>query len=84
MEITARLYKRENEGAVKARGSICLNQMIVIEGIRVIEGKNGLFASMPSRQKQDGTYADVAFPITKEAREAISTVVLEAYNKLEG
>lgn len=83
MKITARVYKRANEGAVKARGSICLDESIVIDGVRVIEGKNGLFVAMPSRQKQDETYADVAFPITREAREAIQTVVLDAYKNLE-
>ena len=84
MKITARVYKRQNEGAVKARGSICLDDMIVIDGIRVIVGKNGVFVAMPSRQKQDETYTDVAFPITREAREAIQSVVLEAYEKAEG
>lgn len=83
MKITARIYKNkfgENTGVV-ARGSICFDNVFVVDGVRVINGKNGLFVSMPSRQKQDGSYADVAFPITKEAREAINQVVLEAYEK---
>lgn len=81
MKITARMYKRQNEGAVVARGSINIDDMFVVDGIRVIEGKNGKFVAMPSRQKQDGSYADVAFPITKEMRDYISKVVLDAYEK---
>lgn len=81
MKISARMYARDNQGGVKARGSICIEDAIVIDGVRVVEGKNGLFVAMPSRQKQDGSYADVAFPITKEAREQITAVVIDAYEK---
>lgn len=83
MKISVRMYKSKfaNDTGVVARGSICFDGAFVVDGVRVINGKNGLFVSMPSRQKQDGSYADVAFPITKEAREAINAAVLEAYEK---
>ena len=50
-----------------------------ITGIRIVEGKLGLFVSMPQSKDNDGEYHDVAFPITKEAREEIQDAVLDAY-----
>ena len=81
MKITARIYKSNTTTGVLGYGSICLDGVFVIDNVRVVNGKNGKFASMPSRQKQDGTYTDVAYPITKEMRDAINTAVLEAYEK---
>lgn len=81
MDITARIYKNNGSNSVLGYGSICIDNAFVVDGIRVVNGKNGKFVSMPSRQKQDGSYVDVAYPITKELREGITRVVLEAYDK---
>ena len=83
MNISARIYKNQNAAnGVLGYGSICIDDAFVIDGVRVVNGKNGLFASMPSRQKQDGTYVDIAYPITKTVREAVNKAVLDAYNKV--
>lgn len=37
---------------------------------------------MPSRKTSDGEFRDVAHPITAEARETISEIVLKAYNDM--
>ena len=47
--------------------------------------KKGLFVSMPSYSYEDHNgetkYADYAHPISKEARDAINTKVLDAYEQ---
>ena len=46
---------------------------------------SGLFVSMPSYSYEDNNgetkYADYAHPISKEARDAINTKVLDAYDQ---
>lgn len=81
MKITeARVFLLGNkESTLKAFASITIDDAVCITGIRIIEGKNGLFISMPQSKDNDGEYHDVAFPITKDAREAIQDAVLDEY-----
>lgn len=80
MECTGMVMLAEDSKA-KAVASVTVNDEFVIKGIKVYDGANGLFASMPSR-KIGGEYQDIVFPITKEAREQINNAVLETYGKL--
>jgi len=53
--------------------------------IRVIEGSKGMFVSMPSQKKEveggEDQYYDHFHPLTKEGRNAIGELVLQAYEK---
>ena len=49
----------------------------------VVEGDNGLFVAMPSRKNSDGTYHDVAHPITPECRKMFEDTILEEYKKVK-
>ena len=55
--------------------------MVVIRGLKIIEGANGTFIAMPSRQRKDGSYQDVAHPINRPAREWMETAVIRAYKQ---
>lgn len=69
------------EGNVKANAMILLDDSIEIRNVKVMNGKNGLFASMPAYQASDGKYYELCAPINKEARAAINTAVVDAYNR---
>lgn len=78
-----KIWKNEQGGNTKAYASITFEGAFVVTGLKVVEGKNGLFVSMPSRKVQkDGNdeYKDICFPITKEFREVIITAVLDKFN----
>ncbi len=80
MEITSvRIRRAHGDQRVKAAASICLDGQFVVHDLRVIEGPNGLFVSMPARKTGSGDYRDIAHPVTAEARELIQKAVLEAY-----
>ena len=74
-----RLHRLETDGAIKAFVDIVVNDALLIKGLRVIEGKKGLFVSMPKDQGKDKRWYDTIMPLTKEAREEISSAVLSAY-----
>jgi len=81
-EITeVRIYKARSEGAVKAYASVSLDNEFVVKGLKVLEGDNGLWVSMPSRRLKDGSFQDIFHPASKEAREKIVNAVLEEYRK---
>ena len=55
----------------------------VIKGIKIVDGKSGLFISMPSQKSANGEYKDICFPINVETRELITNVIMKEYNKEE-
>ena len=83
MEVKARVFKRESAVAptIKGIASITIDNCIVIGEIKIVQGKNGLFVAFPNRRLPSGEYKDIAFPITKEARQQIVDEIFAEYNK---
>lgn len=75
------MSKLEGDGPAKAIGTLVVNGEFAVHGVKVVDGKNGLYVAMPS-EKRNGGYEDVVFPVTKEARAAIDSAVLGTYEKL--
>ena len=81
--IAARIDRLINdESKTKAYATLTINDTFAIHGI---QGKNGLFASMPSRAVKDEQgvteYIPYANPITKEASDAVRNCLVNAYNE---
>ena len=76
-----RLYRFDNGGQLRAFADITVGGQFTVKGFRVVEGKKGLFVSMPSEIGKDGKWYDTFKALTKEAQEELNKVVLEAYNK---
>ena len=81
-DIRIRLVKKD-DGKLKAVASITIDECFVVHDIKVIEGNEGPFISMPSRKTPDGEYKDIVHPINTETREMIRDAVLEAYHKAQ-
>ena len=62
-----------------AFASVTINDMIAINGIRVVNGTNGLFAAMPQAKDNNGEFRDIAFPVTKELRQQLNKAILDEY-----
>ncbi len=84
MEVTdIRLGLATREGGTKAFGSFSLDGAFAIRGIRVMEDKNGKnFVAFPSREKSNGEYEDIAFPLSKELYHKIEDAVVAEYQKV--
>ena len=82
MTITdVRVRMVEREGKLKAVVSITIDDVFVVHDIKVIEGTQGLFIAMPSKQAQDGTYRDIAHPINTQTREDLQKLILTKYEE---
>ncbi len=81
MKITDVRLRLKDETKLKAVASITIDECFVVHDIKVIDGKDGLFISMPSKKTRDGEHKDIAHPIKTETREDIKNAVLDAYNK---
>ncbi len=80
LKLDVRIRELKNGGKTKALASVSINDMFAVKNLRIIEGKNGLFVSMPSVKNSKGEYEDLFIPITKESRELLQNAVLNAYN----
>ena len=59
--------------------NIVFNKVFIVKNLRVIEGSQGFFVVMPNFKKKDGSFQDIAHPLTDSFRKAIDDKVLEAY-----
>lgn len=80
MEITEVKVRLWDDKRLRALVTIVFEDCFVVRNIKVIEGRDQkLFVAMPSRRQPDGTYVDIAHPITREFRQQIETTILSAY-----
>lgn len=85
MKIKARIDRMVNTGNVKAIASVSLDGMFVVKNLKVMDGKKGLFVSMPQETYpgKDGQkkYSNTFFALTNSAKMALQESVLQAYQQ---
>ena len=84
MEITDVRVFPVNQDKLRAFVSIVLDGCFVIGDIKVISGTNGLFISMPSKRRKDGTFRDIAHPLNSDTRQLMEDRIIEAYRQEVG
>ncbi len=84
MEITDVRVFPVDEEKLKAFVSIIIDDCFVISDIKIISGTNGLFISMPSKKRKNGTFRDIAHPLNNETRKRIEDKVLARYREVLG
>lgn len=83
MEITeVRIYPyKARNSKLRAFASVTFDEEFAVKGIKVMDGKKGLFISMPAQASSEGEYYDVAYPITKKFREELEDAVITAFEE---
>lgn len=76
-----RVMKVENHSILKAYVNITFNHALSIKGMRIIQGKERMYVSMPS-VCINGKYINKAFPIHQKVREEMERNVLSVYEEL--
>ena len=82
MEITDVRVFPVNEDKLKAYVTIVFDRCFMVSDIKVICGQSGLFISMPSKRRKNGTFRDVAHPLNAETRHMIEEKVLAKYEEV--
>lgn len=82
MEITEVKVFPVSEEKLRAFVSIVVDSCFMVNDIKVIRGKDGLFISMPSRKKKSGDFKDVAHPLNNETRRMIEERILGEYERV--
>ena len=84
MEITDVKVIPVDDEKLKAFVSIVFDQCFVVTDIKIIHGPKGLFVSMPSKKRKDGTFKDIAHPLNNQMRQYLEDKVLTVYRQQVG
>ena len=84
MEITDVKVIPVDDEKLKAFVSIVFDQCFVVTDIKIIHGPKGLFVSMPSKKRKDGTFKDIAHPLNNQMRQYLEEKVLAVYRQQVG
>lgn len=83
MKITeVKVYAAKDGGRLRAYVTIVFDGVFIVRDLKVIEGQSGLFVSMPSRRRKDGTFRDIVHPLNSDMRKSIEEAVIAEYNKM--
>jgi stage V sporulation protein G len=81
MEITDVKVIPVDDEKLKAFVSIVFDHCFVVTDIKIIHGPKGLFVSMPSKKRKDGTFKDIAHPLNNQMRQYLEEKVLSIYKQ---
>ena len=83
LDVSAKVYPtkepKQEKGSILAFASADIGGCFAVTGIKIVEGKDGPFVAMPSQFGMDKQHHDICFPTTSAMREALNTVVMDAY-----
>jgi stage V sporulation protein G len=82
MEITQIRVFPVEEDKLKAFVSIVFDDCFVISDIKIIQGNSGLFVSMPSKKRKNGTFRDIAHPLNNETRRKIEDQIIDEFRRV--
>lgn len=84
LKIEARAFPvKERKSNLLGFATITIADCFVVEGLKILESKEGnIFVAMPQTKDKDG-WRDVCFPVTSEFRKRIIDAVLDVFNANE-
>ena len=75
-----KIHRLTQDSRLKAFVDLGVNDALLIKGIRVVQGKNGLFVSMPIEQGKNERWYERVSCLNKDTHSLIAQKVLEAYS----
>lgn len=75
------IRKIVGDGNLKAFADLKFGEDLIVKGFSVMQGKRGVFVSMPRRASRDGRWFDILLPANDDVKQSIEGKVLAAYEK---
>lgn len=84
MNITeVKVFPAKDNGRLKAYATVVFDNDFIVRDLKIIEGDKGLFVSMPSRRRKDGTFRDIVHPLNVDTRKMIEDFIIGEFNKVK-
>lgn len=82
MNITdVRVRLVNNDEKLKAVASITIDDELVVHDIKIINGKDGYFLSMPNKFNKEGKRIDTVHPTRTDVRESLKALIVAECEK---
>ena len=82
MDVTEVRVFPVDEDKLRAYVTVTFDHCFVVRDLKLIRGNTGLFVSMPSKRRKDGTFKDIAHPLNNETRRMIEEKIIAEYEKM--
>lgn len=79
VKITCTPYSDNSK--TKAFVDLELDNTLVIKGLTLVEGKDGIFLSFPSKKGKDGKYYNSVYSMDKEWKKSLQDACIKKYNE---
>lgn len=79
----SRIHKLSQDGPVKAFVDITVNGVLLIKGLRIVEGPHGLFVTLPQEKGKNDRWYNTVHCLTNDLRAQFADCVLNAYKNDE-
>ena len=76
-----RVYRLDGDSALKGFADISICKSIVVKGLRIVAGKNGLFVGMPQQLGKDGKWHNRVALMDESLKERLNELVLSAFGE---
>jgi stage V sporulation protein G len=76
-----KIHRLTQDSRIKAFVDLGINDVLLIKGMRIVQGKKGLFVSMPVEQGKNERWYERVQCLNQDIRALIAQKVLEAYGK---
>ena len=84
LNITEIKIKKINKGDLLCYASLCIDEIIIIDGIKLLNGKYGRYIRMPGRKiKNLNKERNYTYPINNDIRLQILNEISEEYDNTE-
>lgn len=71
-----------NLGHMKGLASVVFNDQLLVRGLRIMDGENGMFVGYPNDPFYKGEdFRYIVSPITRQLREHVENMILEKYQE---
>lgn len=81
VKITVRKYESSNS-KTKAFVELKLDEVLIVKGLSLVEGKKGLFLSYPASKGKDGNYYNSIYSLDKDWGKQLEEACIEKYNEI--
>ncbi len=78
-----RVFPKDNLGKTLGFANITIMDKFVVKNLRIVQGEKGIFIGMPSNKKINGEYIDLFFPITQDARNMITDIIIRKFEEVK-
>ncbi len=78
----SKMFCLPDAGNLKAFADLVVNDALIIKGLRVVEGKKGLFVTMPREQGKDSKWYDQVSCTSADIFDDIASKVLSEYQSV--